>query len=92
MILKSAKRKFYRKNLILLDYVDIVNTQVSSMASSGEKYYKYFIGYKNGDYKIIPLLIMLPKASAYVKSYYGETKWMNFFIKDDNLLEKYNDI
>ena len=35
---------------------------------------------------------MLPKASAYVKSYDGETKWINFFIKDDNLLKRYNDI
>ena len=31
---------------------------------------------------------MLPKTSAYLKSYDGETKWMNFLIKDDNLLKK----
>ena len=33
---------------------------------------------------------MLPKTSAYVKSYDGQTKWMYFFIDDDELLEKYN--
>ena len=33
---------------------------------------------------------MLPKTSAYVKSYDGETKWMYFLIKDDDLLEKSN--
>ena len=35
---------------------------------------------------------MLPKTSAYVKSYDGKTKWMYFFITDDELLEKYNTI
>ena len=32
---------------------------------------------------------MLPKTSAYVKSYDGKTKWMYFLIEDDDLLEKY---
>ena len=35
---------------------------------------------------------MLPKTRAYVKSYDRQTKWMYFFIEDDNLLEKYNTI
>ena len=35
---------------------------------------------------------MLPKASAYVKSYDGQTKWMYFFIENYDLLEKYNTI
>ena len=35
---------------------------------------------------------MLPKTSAYVKSYDGETKWMHFVIKDDDLWEKYNTV
>ena len=35
---------------------------------------------------------MCPKTIAYVKRYDGETKWMNFLIKDDDLLKKYNDI
>ena len=35
---------------------------------------------------------MLPKTSPYVKSYDGQTKWMYFLIKDDDLLEKYNTI
>ena len=32
---------------------------------------------------------MLPKTSAYVKSYDRKTKWMYFVIKDDDFLEKY---
>ena len=35
---------------------------------------------------------MLPKTSAYVKSYDGQTKSMSFLIEDDDLLEKYNTI
>ena len=30
--------------------------------------------------------------NTYVKSYDGKTKWMNLFVKDDDLLKKYNDI
>ena len=35
---------------------------------------------------------MLPKTSAYVKSYDGQTKWMTFLIKDDELLEEHDTI
>ena len=35
---------------------------------------------------------MLPKTSAYVKSYDGQTKWMHFLIEDDGVLEKFNTI
>ena len=35
---------------------------------------------------------MLPKTSADVKSYDGQTKWMYFLSKDDDLLEKHNTI
>ena len=35
---------------------------------------------------------MLPKASAYVKHYDGQTKWIYFFTKDNDLLEKYSTI
>ena len=37
-----------------------------------------------------PLCIFLPKMSAYRK-YFDETKYMYFLIKDDKLLEKYNE-
>ena len=58
------------------------------MVSSGERYLKYLIGFKDNDYKIKLLCIMFPKTSAYLKSYDDETKWMNFLIKDDDLLKK----
>ena len=67
--IEVEKRKFcHCKNLELLEYVDIDNIEVSSMVSSGEKNYNYFIGYKNDDYNIKPLHIMPPKTSDCVKS------------------------
>ena len=44
------------------------------------------------DHKVKPLHIMLPKISAYVKSYAGQTKWMYFLIEDDDILEKHDTI
>ena len=35
---------------------------------------------------------MLPKTSAYVTGYDTETKWVIFFIENDEWLKKYNDI
>ena len=43
------------------------------MVSSGEKNYKYLIGYKYDDHKIKPLCIMLPKTNTSAKCYDGET-------------------
>ena len=42
------------------------------------------------DYKIKPLQIVLPKTSACVKTYDGQTKRKYFWIGDDSLLKKYN--
>ena len=58
--------------------VDIVKVLVSNKISSGEKNYKYFIGYLYGVYKIKPLHILLPKTKVYVKSSDGRTRWMHF--------------
>ena len=44
------------------------------------------------DHKIKSLHIMLPKRSAYVKIYDGQTKQTCFLTEDDELLEKYNTV
>ena len=91
--IEIEKNKFYRnKSHVLLRDVDIEKVLVSNKISLGEKNYKYFIGYLYNDNKVQPLQIMLPKTSAYVKRYDGQTKWMYFLIEDDGLLEKYNTI
>ena len=87
------KKRFYRyKTLILLEDVDIEKVLVPNKISFGEKNYKYFIGYLCNNHKFKPIHIMLPKISAYVKSYNGQTKKMYFLIENDTLLEKYNTI
>ena len=64
---------------------------MSNRISSGAKNYKYFVGYLYEN-KSKPFSTILPKTNAYVKSYDSETKWMHFFIEDDELLKRYNDI
>ena len=44
------------------------------------------------DHKVKSLHIMLPKTKAYVKSYNGQTKYMYFLNKNDELLGKYKTI
>ena len=80
------------KKIVFLREVNIEKILVSNKISSGEKNYKYFIGYLYNDRKFKSLHIMFPKASAYVKSYDGQTKQMYFLIEDVGLLEKYNTI
>ena len=50
-----------------------------------KKGFKYFISYKDAK-KIRPLCVFLLKMSAYRKDF-DETKYMSFFIKDDELLK-----
>ena len=94
--IEIEKRTFHHcKNLFSFKDLDMDNIHVSSKASSGEKNYKYFIDYKDDhDYKIKPLriIMMLPKTNAYVKRYAGESKWMNFSIKDAELLKRFTHI
>ena len=93
MILNLKKLNFTAINVLhLLRDIDIERVLVSNRISFGEKNYKYFIDYLYNDHKVKPLHIMLPKTSACVKSCDGQTKWMYFLIKDDDLLEKYNTI
>ena len=44
------------------------------------------------DHKVKPIHIMFPKTTAFVISYDGQTKWIDYLIEDNNLLEKYNTI
>ena len=90
--MKSKKKFYHHKSPIFLKDVDIEKVSVSNRISSGEKIYKYFIGYLYNDHKVKSLHIMPPKTSTYVKSYDEQIKWMYFLIEDDDLLEKYNTI
>ena len=52
---------------------------------------KYFIGYKEGEI-VKPLCIILPQMTRYIKYFENGGKNMSFVIKDDDVLDKYNEI
>ena len=53
--------------------------------------FKYFIGYHE-DEIVKPLCIILPQMSGYIKYFENGGKNMSFLIKDDSVLNKYNEI
>ena len=78
------KRNFITIRLLFfLGDVDIENVLVPNI-SFGEKNYKYFINYLYNGNKVKTLNIMFPKIR--------QTKWIYFFIENDDLLNKYNTI
>ena len=81
--IEIEKNKFYRhKTLTFLKDEYIEKVLMSNKISFGEKTCKYFIGYMYNNNKVKSLYIMLAKASAFVKIYDGQTKWMYLLIED----------
>ena len=68
----EIEKKIHHESPIFLKDVDAKKVLVSSKISTGEKNYKYFIVYLHNDHKVNLLHMMLPKTSAYVKSYDGK--------------------
>ena len=77
VILKLKNINFIAIKILFLNDVEIDNTVISNKICSAEKSYKYFIGYIDY-YNIKSFSIILPKPSAYVRSYDGGTKCMCF--------------
>ena len=76
------KNKFYsHRTPVPLRDVNTEKVLVSNNIPFGEINYKYSVGYFYNDHEVKPLHIMLPKTSAYVKSYDGKTKWIYFLLK-----------
>ena len=86
------KQKFYQhKRPILISNININKIVVSNKVKKvNKKSFNCFIRYKDVT-KVTPLCIFLPKMSGYRKDF-DETKYMSFWIKDDELLRKYNGI
>ena len=91
VILKLKNINIIVIKILFLNDVHIDNILISNKIPNDERKYKYFIGYLDY-YKIKSFSIILPKTSAYAKSYDGGIKWMYFLIEDEELLKKYNDI
>ena len=56
-----------------------------------EQGYKYFIGYQENEI-VKPLCIILPQTSGYIKYFRNDGKNASFFLKDDEVLDKRNEI
>ena len=86
------KKKFHRsKEPIDLLSVDLDQIAVSHKFKHNEEGFKYFIGYLKGEI-VKPLCIILPQMSGYIKYFKNGSKNMSFFIKDDQVWDKYDKI
>ena len=64
---------------------------VSDKFKHSDDGFKYFIGYKEGEI-VKPLCIILPQMSGYIKYFENGGENMSFLIKEDDVLDKYNEI
>ena len=53
--------------------------------------FKNFIGYREGEI-VKPLCIILPQITGYIKHFENGGKNISFLIKDDDVLDKCNEI
>ena len=82
----KLKKKIHCNKAFLKD-ADTEKVLVPNKICFGEKNCNYFIGYLYDNHEVKPLHITLSKISAYVKSFDGQTKWMYFLTKDNDLLK-----
>ena len=86
------KKEFRKsKHPIDLGLVSVDEIVVSDKFKHSDKGFKYFIGYKK-DKIVKPLCIILPQMNGYIKYFDNGSKNMSFFIRDDEMLDKYNEI
>ena len=86
------KQEFHKsKQPINLDLVNVDQIVISDKLKHGDDGFKYFIGFKGGQV-IKPLCVILGQMSAYIKYFENGGKNMSFVIKDDDVLDKYNEL
>ena len=79
------------KQPINLDLVNLDLIVVSDKFRRNDDGFKYFISYKEGE--IVKLLcIILPQISGYIKYFENGGKNMSFLVKNEDVLDKYNEI
>ena len=90
--LELIKKKNHKsKQPINLDLVIVEQVLISDKFKHSNDDFKYFFGYKEGEI-VKPLCIILLQMSRYVKCFENGGKNTYFVIKDDDVLEKYNEI
>ena len=90
--IRVNKKEFHKsKQPIDLELVNVDQIVVSDKFRHNDDDFKYFIGYKEGEI-VKPLCIILPQMTGYIKYFENGRKNMSFVIKDDYVLDKYNEI
>ena len=90
--IRLNKKEFHKsKEPIDLMSVNVDQIVVSDKFKHSDEGFKYFIGYQE-DKIVKPLCIILPQMSEYIKYFKNGGKNMSFFVRDDNVLDKYNEI
>ena len=85
------KKEFHKsKQSINLDLVNVDQIVISNKFKHDD-YFKYFISYKK-DEIVKPLWIILPQMSGYMKYFKKGGKNMSFVIKDDDVLNKCDEL
>ena len=91
-MLEFTKKEFHKsKQPIDLDLINVDQIVVSDKFKHNDDGFKYFIGYKEGEI-VKRLCIILPQMTEYMKYFENGRKNMSFVIKDDDVLDKYNEI
>ena len=85
------KNSISLKQPINLDLVNIIQIVVFDKFKHSDGGFKYFIGYREGEI-VKPLCIILPHMNGYIKCFENGGKNMSVLIKDDDMLDKYNEI
>ena len=90
--IRVNENEFHKsKQPINLDWVNGNQIAISDKFKHTDDGFKYFIGYKEGE-TIKQLCIILPQMSGYIKYFENGGKKMSLVIKDDDVLDKYNEI
>ena len=90
--IRVNKKEFHKsKKSINLDLANVDQIVISDKFKHSDDGFKYFIGYKEGEI-VKPLCIILPQMSGYIKYFENGGKNMYFMIKNDDVLDKYNNI
>ena len=90
--IRLNKKQFHKsKEPIDLMSVNVYQIVVSDKFKHNNEGFKYFIGYQKGEI-VKTLCIILPQMSGYIKYFENRGKDMSFMMKDDEVLEKCNQI
>ena len=90
--IKVNKKEFHKsKQPINLDLINVDQIVISGKFKHSDDGFKFFIGYKEREI-VKQLRIILPQMRVYIKYLENSGINMPFLIKDDDVLDKYNEI